>query len=429
VTASDSLQLTTPTPTIIPRSQHRISRADISENALKVLYRLHEVGHQAYLVGGSVRDLLLGKHPKDFDVVTDAHPKQVNALFRNCRLIGRRFRLAHIYFGREIIEVATFRALIDIDKEQGEDAAIKDGRIIRDNVYGTIEEDVVRRDFTVNALYYNITDLSIVDYMNGMEDLSSHKLKIIGDPVLRYREDPVRMLRAVRHAAKLSLSIEERTKAAIFNCNQLLNKVPAARLFDEVVKLFHNGCAAKTFEFLRHYKLFESLFPLTEQCLQREAQQNKSNFLDFIIRCLCNTDDRIEEHKPVTPAFLYAVFLWQPMCDIQTTYTHKGMNEPQALQAAGHEITFDQIRYTTVPKRFSSYMREIWKLQARFDQRFGKRPYRLLCHPRFRAAYDFMCLRMVSDDTDNSLCNWWTQFQVADSAEQKSMISKLKKNR
>ncbi|HEB98384.1 MAG TPA: polynucleotide adenylyltransferase PcnB, partial [Thiotrichales bacterium] len=253
-------------PVIIPRAEHGISRSNISPNALKVLYRLRSAGYRACLVGGGVRDLLLGREPKDFDVATDARPEEVRKLFRNCRLVGRRFRLAHVVFGREVIEVATFRGRHDA-AEEGETATSEEGRILRDNVYGTIEEDAWRRDFTVNALYYDIEDFSVRDYVGGMEDLRAGVLRLIGDPEARYREDPVRMLRAVRFAVKLGFRIEPATEAPIESLAHLLFEIPPARLFEEVLKLFQGGMALETFEMLRHYDLFGKLFPLTEEVL------------------------------------------------------------------------------------------------------------------------------------------------------------------
>ena len=288
-------------PLIVPRSEHNISRANISENALKVLYRLKQAGYQAYLVGGGVRDLLLGREPKDFDVATDASPEEVKRVFRNCRLIGRRFRLAHVYFGREIVEVATFRSVGEVIGK-GE-RQTSNGMLVRDNVYGTIEEDALRRDFTVNALYYNIEDFSVLDYADGLKDLESGTLRLLGDPDVRYREDPVRMLRAVRFAAKLGFMLAPSCEEPLFTSGHLLESVPAARLFDEVVKLFMGGTSVQAFEKLRHYDLFARLFPETDEALSHEDQDFP---VTFVLRGLENTDQRISVGKPVTPAFLFA---------------------------------------------------------------------------------------------------------------------------
>ena len=263
-----------PRPTIIPRPSHNVSRDNISRAALKVLYRLHKSGYQAFLVGGGVRDALLGLHPKDFDIATDAHPEEIRALFSNCRLIGRRFRLAHIRFGREIIEVATFRAATDGSEEHGDVEHDREGRILRDNVYGTIDEDVWRRDFTCNALYYNNADFSIWDYAGGAKDVEQRRLVLIGDPDRRLREDPVRMLRAVRFAAKLDFSIDDAVQASIEQHHELLVNVPSARLFDEFLKMFQAGHAQPTFELLRRFDLFRMLFPETDEYLNNDMKEN-----------------------------------------------------------------------------------------------------------------------------------------------------------
>ncbi len=401
------------TPSVIPRDAHCISRANISENSLKVLYRLKDAGYQAYLVGGGVRDLLLGREPKDFDIATDALPDQVRGLFRNCRLIGRRFRLAHVHFGRDIVEVATFRASIT-DAEPHHDAILEDGRIIRDNVYGSIEDDAIRRDFTINAMYYDIRDFSVVDYTSGLQDLQAGVIRIIGDPEVRFREDPVRMLRAVRFAAKLGFIIDPDAETALHNFSHLLADISAARIFDETLKLFHSGCGHKCFELLRHYGLFAYLFPAAEEAL---AHQQDNFPLTFIAHALRNTDDRINSDKSVTPAFLYAALLWEPLRERAAELGEEGHSEVLALQMAGREIISRQVKHTAIPKRFSVPMREIWTMQPRFKYRRGKRPMRLLQHPRFRAAYDFMCLRSRSDDSLKEDCDWWTQLQEVEQPE------------
>ncbi len=298
----------TAVPLIVPRAEHNISRANISEYALKVLYKLKQEGFAAHLVGGGVRDLLLGHEPKDFDVATDATPEQVRQVFRNCRLIGRRFRLAHVHFGREIIEVATFRGTGEDDVDA--DRHVENGMIVRDNAYGSIAEDAVRRDFTINALYYDISNFSLIDYAGGLDDLRNGQLRLIGDPDQRYREDPVRMLRAVRFACKLGFNIEPATERPLFDLGFLLGDIAAARLFDELVKLFHTGYGLESFEKLRHYGLFGYLFPATEACL---AEEDQSFPITFVSRGLANTDQRIQGDKPVAPFFLYAVLLWEPV--------------------------------------------------------------------------------------------------------------------
>jgi poly(A) polymerase len=395
-------------PTIIPRSEHPISRANISPNALKVLYRLKDAGYQAHLVGGGVRDLLLGREPKDFDIATDAHPDEVRKLFRNCRLIGRRFRLAHVMFGREIIEVATFRALQEPGKNHAERHVDEEGRIVRDNVYGSIEDDAFRRDFTVNALYYNIADFSIIDYAGGVADVQAGVLRLIGDPDTRYREDPVRMLRAVRFATKLGFRIEPGTEQPIKTLAFLLGDIPPARLFDEMLKLFMGGSALANFETLRHYDLFGRLFPLTEQSLTHEEHHFP---LTLISHGMANTDARIEQGKPVTPAFLFAVFLWQPVRERAAQLEADGQHPAQAMQHAGAQIIAEQAAVMATPRRFSLPMREIWMLQLRLENKGGRRSQRVLSHPRFRAAYDFLLLRAAAGEVPEELGAWWTEFQ------------------
>jgi poly(A) polymerase len=406
------------TPTIIPRAEHVISRAQISDYALKVLYRLNQAGYEAYLVGGGVRDLLLGREPKDFDVATNATPEQVKEQFRNCRLIGRRFRLAHVHFGQVIIEVATFRAphdSVDVGDEDGEedsnDRRIENGRIVRDNVYGSLEEDAWRRDFTINALYYNVADFSVVDYVGGMDDLKRGQLRLIGDPEQRYREDAVRMLRAVRFAAKLGFDIHAASEQPIFKLGGLLREIPPSRLFEEVLKLFMSGQAVQVFELLRHYHLFDHLFPQTEASLSREEQGFP---IMLVVKALANTDARIAAGKPVTPAFLFAALLWEPARLLAEQKRAAGMDDIEALAEAGDEVVGKQVKSITIPKRFTLPMREIWNMQPRFENRSGKRPQRLLGHPRFRAAYDFLLLRAESGEADMELAQWWTDFQRLD---------------
>lgn len=402
-------------PTLIPRPAHIISRANISDRALKVLYQLKDAGYQAYLVGGCVRDLLLGREPKDFDVATDALPEEVKRLFRNCRLIGRRFRLAHVHFGREIIEVATFRAQHDEGVGEGH---VENGRILRDNVYGTLESDAWRRDFTINALYYDIRDFSVIDYTGGLDDLNAGVLRLIGEPEQRYREDPVRMLRAVRFAARLGFRIDAQSEQKIFELGHLLNDISEARLYEEVLKLFHGGCALQTFELLRHYRLFGHLFPQTEASLEREDHGFP---MMLLVRALENTDTRIAEGKPVTPAFLVAALLWDPMRMQVREARAQGLSELQAIQQAGYDVLKRQAERVSIPKRFSLPAREIWAMQPRLERRTGRRPLRLVEHPRFRAAYDLLLLRAAAGEDLRDLCDWWTRFQEAPEDERMAM--------
>jgi poly(A) polymerase len=402
---------------IIPRAEHSISRKQISPAALKVLYGLKEAGFDAYLVGGCVRDLLLGHEPKDFDVSTNASPEEVNKVFRRSQLIGRRFKLVHVRFGREIIEVATFRAPPQV--EQHVDDA---GRIVRDNVYGTLEQDAWRRDFTINALYYDITDFSIIDYTGGIADLKAGKIKLIGDVETRYREDPVRMLRAIRFVGKLGLILDDETERLIPVLAELLKDIPAARLFDESLKLYLAGNAAVTHELLCHYHIFEQLFPQTDELLHTE-QDNYPRTL--LIKALENTDKRIDEGKTVTPAFLFAALLWEPVRQLWHQNIERNIPIIPALQHAATDVIVEQVKRVAVPKRFTIVTRDIWALQPRLDQRTGKRAFRLLTHPKFRAGYDFLLLRMESGEQLTELAEWWTQFQFATEPEQQLLVTNL----
>ena len=409
-------------PTIIPRPSHNVSRDEISRSALKVLYRLHKSGHQAFLVGGGVRDALLGLHPKDFDIATDAHPEEVRALFANCRLIGRRFRLAHIRFGREIIEVATFRAATDGTEVQGDVEHDREGRILRDNVYGTIDEDVWRRDFTCNALYYNIADFSIWDYTGGVEDIKKRRIVLIGDPDRRMREDPVRMLRAIRFAAKLDFRIDQSVQNAIRSNRELLSNVPPARLFDEFLKMFQAGHARKTFELLRDYGLFALLFPETDAELDSDDA-----FLAFTRKALDNTDRRVASEKSVTPMFLLGVFFWAPIRKrAEAVRAREKMSEVQSLSLASYEIVGLQQGRISIPRRFTTPMREMLAMQPRFEVRRGKRALRLLEHKRFRAAYDFMMLRSMAGEVEEDIARFWTDVQTQD-AEQRRQSFELQR--
>ena len=387
---------------------------------MRVLVRLHEAGSASYLVGGCVRDLMLGREPKDFDVVTNLHPEQIKELFRNTRLIGRRFRLAHVHFGREIIEVATFRAAAP-ERQNG--AVIEtEQQILGDNIFGTQEEDAWRRDFTVNALYYSTEDRSVRDYVGGVEDLRQGVLRMIGDPETRYREDPVRMLRVVRFAAKLGFRIDAKTAAPLRDLGSLLTNVSAARLFEEVLKLFQGGYALQTYELLRQYNLFQYLFPLTEQSL---AQEQDHYPITLLPRALANTDKRISENKPVTPAFLFAALLWEPVrLDAQQRIA-QGTRPHEAMQLAAEHVLRQQLRHIALPKRFSFPMREIWAMQSKFARRHGKQSHRLLEHKRFRAAYDFLLLRAETGEESAALATWWTEFQEVNPEEQGIMLSAL----
>lgn len=391
---------------IVARDEHCISRSNISDNALKVLYRLHNAGHQALLVGGGVRDTLMGMNPKDFDVATDATPEQVNRLFRNSRLIGKRFKLVHVVFGRDIIEVATFRAPPSEQHSDKVAATGGEGMILRDNVYGTRDEDAVRRDFTVNALYYNIADYSIYAYAGGWEDLQRKQLRLIGDPETRYREDPVRMLRAIRFMGKLDFVLEPDTAAPIPTMAPLLSQISPSRLFDESLKLFLSGKAEQTLMLLRDYQLFEYLFPATESCLQEDAFA-----LELALNTMRNTDKRLQVGKSVTPYFFLAALLWPAVLRTQREYENSGLPPHPAMQKAADRVIAQQCKHTSIPRRFSMPMREIWELQLRLPKIRSRRCKELLAHPRFRAAYDFLLLREQSGEDLNGLGEWWTEYQ------------------
>jgi poly(A) polymerase len=398
----------------------------MSENALKVLYRLHNSGYQAYLVGGCVRDVLLGKEPKDFDVTTDATPEQIKGLFRNCRLIGRRFRLAHIVFGREIIEVATFRGHHE-NNDEGDSKDSKqsdDGQLMRDNVFGSIEEDAERRDFTINAMYYNIADYSISDFAGGMEAIKNKEITLIGDPETRYREDPVRMLRAVRFAAKLDMHISEESAEPIKRMAPLMANIPPARLFEEILKLLLSGQGLATYKLLSEFHLFEPLFPqLAPLLLQPGSRENQ-----FIEQVLTNTDNRINTGQRVTPAFIFAAFMWYPLEErCQELMVDGGLNHFDAFNLALNDVMHRQIQRIMIPKRFSTPIREIWQLQNRLPKRYGRRAYQMLEHPKFRAAYDFLLLRGQIEGGDLlELADWWTVFQEADEDQRKTMLEVLR---
>lgn len=407
---------------VIPRAEHAISREDISDNALKVMYRLNNAGFSSYLVGGCVRDLMLGHKPKDFDVVTNATPEQIKGLFRNCRLIGRRFRLAHIVFGREIIEVATFRGHHNDDQSLAKQD--EQGQLLRDNVFGTIEEDAERRDFTFNAMYYDVATFSVTDFANGISAIKRGEVELIGDPEVRYREDPVRMLRAVRFAAKLDMGISTRTAKPIYELAHLLSNIPPARLFEEMLKLFLSGYGLKTFRMLRKFNLLEPLFPM----LGRIFAAADSKEIALIEKVLINTDERINTGQRVTPAFLIATLLWYPVEEHATKLqAEAGLNGNDAFNIAMGDILQRQSQRIMIPKRFTTVVRDIWHLQQRLPRRFGRRAYQLLSHPKFRAAYDFLLARGQVEGGDLlELADWWTQFQDAAPAQQKKLLNTLR---
>ncbi len=400
---------------VYERGSHPVSRKHISDNALKVISRLTRSGHEAYLVGGAIRDLFLGNQPKDFDVATNATPEQVHDLFRNSRIIGRRFRIVHVRFGREIIEVTTFRGghgtgdgESETPRPRGQAAVRSDsGMLLRDNVYGNLEEDALRRDFSINALYYDARDFTVLDYTDGVTDLNDHLIRIIGDPEERYREDPVRMLRAAKRAARLNFSLEEHTAAPLVQLSDLLDDVPAARLFDEVLKSLMTGSGKDTFDVLAEYQLLAPLFP----SLARHMATDNGYARKLSELALSSTDRRIGQEKPVTPAFLFAALLWPEVVHKQKIYEQDGMPPTPALNAAAQDALAEQSDATTIPRRFSTVVRDIWELQLRLPRRSGKRVQQTFEHRRFRAAYDFILLREEAGDNLDGVGQWWTEYQ------------------
>lgn len=364
---------------------------------------LQDAGFEAFLVGGSVRDLLLGKIPKDFDVATSATPEEVQEVFPRCRLIGRRFRLAHVRKAGALIEVATFRG----DASSGGDHEKSNGRILRDNVFGTVEEDAIRRDFTINALFLDPVSGEIRDYVGGYEDLTNRRLRLIGKPEVRYREDPVRLLRAARFEAKLGVEPDEGTEAPILRMAPLLKDVPPARLFEEVCKLFLTGHGVRSMEALQRFGLSAALFP----GLPPGSAPGKVRLGSILLKTLENTDDRIRNSKPVTPAFLFAALLWQPLVERTKTLVDQGESEYNAMMSASEEVIAAQTQRTAIPRRFSAVTRQIWLMQSRLGRTRGKRWKRLLHEQRFRAAYDFLLLRALEDPSLETICEFWTKAQ------------------
>lgn len=428
--------------TVIERDNHPISRKHISPNAVKVLYKLAESGHHGFLVGGGVRDLLLEKRPKDFDIATDASPEQLKALFRNARIIGRRFKIIHLRFGREIIEVTTFRAPHDAENKIADDvprrriqnqssAHSTSGMILRDNVYGNIDEDALRRDFTINALYYTIDGFRILDFSTGIEDLKSKQIRMIGDPAERYKEDPVRMLRAIRFAAKLGFTIEPNTAEPINELAPLLESISTARLFDETIKLLTGGDAVETFELLRQYRPGDYLLSPTFRALE-ELDGPVCKLVDLALQ---NTDSRLAEGKSVTPAFLFAALLW-PVLQLRLHEQKSSEDNPhQRFQQAAQDALMEQIRYTAVPKRFTIAAKEIWDLQSRLLKENRRSVESAYNHPRFRAAYDFLLLREDAGEDLGGRGAWWTEYQLdnpkknTDSAKNESRPPRKRRRR
>jgi poly(A) polymerase len=395
----------------LPREQHGLSRESVSPPAAKVCAALREAGFSAYVVGGAVRDLLLGIAPKDFDVATDARPEQVRPLFRRALIIGRRFRLVHVMFGSETVEVSTFRGADTGTAEKDEH-----GRVLRDNVFGTQEEDARRRDFTVNALYFDPHTEEIVDFHGGLADLKKRTLCVIGDPVTRYREDPVRMLRAVRLAAKLGLTLDPATREPIRELAPLMERVPPARLFDEMLKLLLSGHASACLRQLRDVGLHKGLLPLLDVILEQPLGER------FVTLALAQTDERVLNDRPVSPAFLFAALLWHEVLAAWKQRQARGERALPALEHAMDEVLDTQCAKLAITRKLTATMRELWSLQPRFEQRSANRAFRLLESPRFRMAYDFLALRAASGEVSADLEEWWRAFQNADPESRKAML-------
>lgn len=402
------------------RKQHNISRKNISPNALKVLYRLEKEGFSAYLVGGGVRDLLLGQSPKDFDVATNALPEQIADIFRNSRIIGRRFRLVHIYFHGEIIEVSTFRANVSDDDQEEEQPSMI---LATDNTYGTIEEDAWRRDFTVNSLYYNINDFAVIDYTGGIDDLEKRLIRMIGDPIQRYHEDPVRLLRAIRLSAKLKFSIHPDTKKPIYELAHLLQHVPPARLLEEILKLFFKGFALVTYKELQHYGYNEILFPYTFHAMQAHRIELNEK---LILLALQEADRRYAAGLPLNPAFLFAVILW-PAFQYEIEKMKKDSSKFFLLHDAINKIIREQRKSIFITRRISSMIRTIWLLQYQLMRRRPKRINQVLHHRYFRAAFDFLALRVRSGEKLGDILNWWNKYRRANDKQRKALLNRLNK--
>ena len=392
---------------------HKIDKSLISQAALKTCEGLQKAGFEAFIVGGAVRDLLLNFKPKDFDIATNATPEEVSHIFRRSRIIGRRFRLVHVLWGQETIEVSTFRGHHQAD---GDAKTNDSGRIIRDNIFGSLTEDAARRDFTANALYYNAATEEVLDFHNGVADIKANLLRMIGDPTTRYQEDPVRMLRGVRLSAKLGLKIEAATQAPILKLADLLQDVPPSRLFDEMLKLFLSGHAVESIGALRAQHLHHGLLPLLDVVLEQPLGER------FVMLALKNTDDRIRIGKSSNPSFLFATLLWHEMLVAWDKHKAQGEHLIPAMHLAMNEVIDIQAEKMAIHNRFTATMKEIWGMQPRFEQRAGKRPYGLLTHPRYRAGYDFLLLRCESGEIESEIGEWWTQFADANADTRAAML-------
>ena len=402
-------------PRIIAVGEHGIRRDRIGSCALRTCAALQEAGYKAFVVGGAVRDLILGRDPKDFDVATDATPEEVRGIFRRSRMIGRRFRIVHVLCGRDMVEVSTFRGPA-AEGDAGTQVEDEHGRLLRDNVWGDQAQDATRRDFTINALFYDPSREQVWDYHGGVADLKRKRLRMIGEPVQRYREDPVRMLRAVRFAASCGLEIDGPTRKPIKALAPLLAHVPEARLYDEMLKLLLSGHAVECVKRLRKEGLHHGLLPLLDVILEQPLGER------FVMLALKNTDARVRAGKPVSPAFLFAALAWHEVLAAWKKIESRGVPPAPALHEAMDEVLDKQTAQLAIPRRFTADMKELWAMQPRFEQRGGQRPFRLLEHPRFRAGYDFLLLRCESGEAGAVLGDWWTSFQNADADARATML-------
>ncbi len=399
-------------PVVLGPKQHKIDPKHVSGNAIRVTQTLQKAGFKAFIVGGAVRDLMLSVKPKDFDVATNATPEEIKRLFRRAFIIGRRFQIVHVMFGQDLIEVTTFRS-------GAENTAQKDehGRILRDNTFGKQHEDAARRDFTINAMYYDPATQTVLDYHGGVADIRAKTLRMIGVPEERYREDPVRMLRVVRFAAKLKFNIDPATSAPIATMASLIDNVPTARIFDEMLKLLMSGHALACLQQLRQQGLHHGLLPLLDVVLEQPNGEK------FITLALSNTDERVRQGKPISPGFLFASLLWHQVNQKWAYYQEKGEYPIPALHAAADDILNKQTEKLALQRKITSDMRDIWSMQPRFERRIGKSPYKMLEHPRMRAGYDFLLLRCAAGEADEALGEWWTEFMNGDASTREALLS------
>ena len=389
----------------------RINHELISDSALDTLKILKKNNFDAFIVGGAIRDILMDYKPKDFDIATNATPEQVRSIFKKSRIIGRRFKLVHVIYGREIIEVSTFRA------KPRQKIQMSNG-VLKDNEYGSIKEDAERRDFTINALYYDVEDKNLIDFYGGLRDIQDNQLRLIGKPKLRYKEDPIRILRAIRFAAKLKMEIHSETLNEIRSSIDLLKSIPYSRLFDEVMKFFLTGHAQESMVLFKKYNLSNIYFPSLEN--------NNKIFNNFLLQALENTDLRIKNDQSVSPGFLLAVFLWHDVDELFKKYKKKFPHPSLALNKAIDDVLHEQARIFPIQKRFSIAMSEIWRLQPKFNSTSSKKIYRLLGHPRFRASYDFLLLRCQTLEISESIGLWWTKFIESNKENQDFLITNKK---